>query len=64
MEDFPVKIIQGMMKEPLAYFTAAFVGPISCILVIMLFPPQKSKSFRVTNFGFLFSEDWGRSDCP
>lgn len=41
-----------MMKELLAYFTAAFVGPISCIFVIMLFPPpQKSKSFRVTNFG-------------
>jgi hypothetical protein len=40
-----------MMKELLAYFTAAFVGPFSCISVIMLYPPQKSKSFRVTNIG-------------
>lgn len=42
-----------MMKELLAYFTAAFVGPILCILLIMLYPPQRSKSFRVTNFGML-----------
>jgi ABC-type Mn2+/Zn2+ transport system permease subunit len=40
-----------MMKELLAYLTAAFVGPISCILAIMFYPPQKSKSFRVTNSG-------------